>query len=124
MKHLSKSAVLWLLIAALLLCACQPTPEEDVVVNKAEGALESVISGDPAEVYAIDSIDGTAETLRDALPAQLLSISRPPRARAGKEQSRGARRPDAAVHREYGIRKAPGAIGLTADPSGAKSSLC
>lgn len=68
MKHLSKSAVLWLLIAVLfLLCACQPTPEEDVVVNKTEGALESAISGDSAEVYAIDSSDGTAETLRDAL---------------------------------------------------------
>jgi hypothetical protein len=56
-----------LLAIIILFCACQPTPEEDVVVNKAEGALESVISGDPAEVYAIDSIDGTAETLRDAL---------------------------------------------------------
>ncbi|MBR6040330.1 MAG: hypothetical protein IKP38_07620 [Clostridia bacterium] len=81
MKHLSKSAVLWLLIAVLfLLCACQPTPEEDVVVNKAEGALESAISGDSAEVYAIDSSDGTAETLRDALhvpETARLSVSGP-----------------------------------------------
>ena len=81
MKHLSKSAVLWLLIAVLfLLCACQPTPEEDVVVNKTEGALESAISGDSAEVYAIDSSDGTAETLRDALhvpETARLSVSGP-----------------------------------------------
>ena len=47
MKHLSKSAVLWLLIAALLLCACQPTPEQDAVKQKDTNVLiDSVIAAD------------------------------------------------------------------------------
>ena len=35
------------LLSLLLLTACQPTPTEDVVTNKAEGRLEALIAADP-----------------------------------------------------------------------------
>ena len=38
-------AVVWCLILSLLLASCQPNPEQDVVVGKNEGVLESAIAG-------------------------------------------------------------------------------
>ncbi len=57
------------LVLILLLAACQPTPEEAVVVNKGDGALESVISSEPMGEYAAESGEKTVETLQDALGA-------------------------------------------------------
>ena len=56
-------------LALLLLTACQPTPTEDVVANKAEGVLENVIDSESMEEYAAEGNGETAETLRDALHA-------------------------------------------------------
>ncbi|MDO4544418.1 MAG: DUF6034 family protein [Clostridia bacterium] len=56
--------ILTLLLAALMLCtlACQPTPEEDIVVNKGEGTLEERIFASPVpietEIPAPTSEDG------------------------------------------------------------------
>ncbi len=55
-KHRAKAAAFALLCAAMgLLCfatACQPTPAEDVVVNKNEGAFENAIAATPAASQA------------------------------------------------------------------------
>ena len=56
-----------LLLVCLLLCACQPTPEAEVVVNKGEGALESAIHSDPAAYPAESNGRAGEETLWDAL---------------------------------------------------------
>ena len=42
-----KKLFVLLLTALLLLAACQPTPAEEVVVNKAEGRLEELIVAEP-----------------------------------------------------------------------------
>lgn len=73
---------IWIVILslALLLCACQPTPETEVVVNKADGALENTIHSAPEESYADTNGDGSNVTLRDALHAPetaRLSVSGP-----------------------------------------------
>lgn len=57
------------LVLILLLAACQPTPEEAVVVNKGDGALESAISSEPMGEYAAESGEKTVETMQDALGA-------------------------------------------------------
>ena len=57
------------LVLILLLAACQPTPEEAVVVNKGDEALESAISSEPIGEYAAESGEKTVETLQDALGA-------------------------------------------------------
>ena len=47
------------LLAAALLAACQPTPEEDVVVNKGDGALEEAIAAEalpPARYEAPETL--------------------------------------------------------------------
>ena len=46
------------LLAAALLAACQPTPEEDVVVNRGDGALEEAIAATapPAQPYQVPSV--------------------------------------------------------------------
>ena len=43
------------LLAAALLSACQPTPEEDIIVNKGDGALEAAIAATavPAQPYQV-----------------------------------------------------------------------
>ena len=56
-----------LLLACLLLTACQPTPETEVVVNKGEGALESAIHSDPAEYLAESDGRAGEESLWDSL---------------------------------------------------------
>ncbi len=65
--------VMILLLACLLLVACQPTPEVKFVVNKGEGRLETVIDSFPVEDYATKSQqEPQAEdegTLGDALGA-------------------------------------------------------
>ncbi|MDO4565677.1 MAG: DUF6034 family protein [Clostridia bacterium] len=43
-----KRAWIIALVAILLLTGCQPTPEEDIVVNKGEGKLEEIISATAA----------------------------------------------------------------------------
>lgn len=53
-----------LLILILLLCACQPTPAEDIVINKTEGSLEQQISSAAAPAY--DSEDITFSESTDA----------------------------------------------------------
>ena len=44
----SKVVLLAILIAALMLSACQPSPEEEIVVNKGDGRLEGIIASAPA----------------------------------------------------------------------------
>ena len=44
-----------LLLCLALLTACVPTPEEDLVANKAEGRLEGLIEEDAVEAYAPSS---------------------------------------------------------------------
>ena len=69
-----------ILTALLLLAACQPTPTEEVVVNKAEGRLEAQIAETkPVEVYAVEAGESAppagasgaepANTLRNVLGA-------------------------------------------------------
>ncbi len=64
----------------ILLAACQPTPAEEAVVNKAEGRLEAQIAETkPVEVYAVEAGEGAppagasgaepANTLRNVLGA-------------------------------------------------------
>ena len=72
MKHLSKSAVLWLLIAVLfLLCACQPTPEREFVVNKGDGAAEEKIQATDAG-QATASVEQRFPDRWDAEPVEVL----------------------------------------------------
>ena len=42
-RHMALLLLALLLLAALL-PACQPTPEEDIVVNKGDGTLEAAIA--------------------------------------------------------------------------------
>ncbi len=68
--RLKKAAAFTLALSALALAACQPTPEEEVVVNKGDGLLEDAIGqtgGDtPAQPYyaperlemAVDGLPG------------------------------------------------------------------
>ena len=50
MKHHQKSAVFWLLIAVLLLlCACQPTPEQDAVKQKDTNVLIDTVKAEQQE---------------------------------------------------------------------------
>ncbi|MDO4544210.1 MAG: DUF6034 family protein [Clostridia bacterium] len=59
----------WIIaLAALLLTGCQPTPTEDIVVNKGEGDMRDIVQDAPAE----DAADGTAEPKQiSALHARL-----------------------------------------------------
>lgn len=52
-----KRAVSLALLAVLLLSciACQPTPEEEIVNNRADGALAKAIDAEPAEAYTLGS---------------------------------------------------------------------
>ena len=49
------------LLSLVLLAACQPTPETEVVMNKGDGTLETVIHSEPAASAE------AAQTVRDAL---------------------------------------------------------
>ena len=72
--------IIILCLSLALLAACQPTPEEEVVANKAEGTLESVINSNPVDDYSTDTGEGSVETLRDTLHAPdtaHLSVSGP-----------------------------------------------
>lgn len=70
MKHLSKSAVLWLLIAALLLCACQPTPDEEPVIHKNEGTLEQQLAATPVPEYQTDTVEAVGGSAPDDVPKE------------------------------------------------------
>ena len=59
-----------LLLCLLTLIACQPTPTEDVVANKAEGKLESAIHSDPVE-YPAESSGRAGEEGAESLWAAL-----------------------------------------------------
>ena len=65
--------VLSLLLTLLLLVACVPTPSENVIVNKAEGQLESLIAESlPVEQYEIHAEgvpQGEARSLKSILGA-------------------------------------------------------
>ena len=54
------------LLAVLMFAACQPTPEEEIVANKAEGRLEDLIDTDAVEAYATED---EARSLRSLLGA-------------------------------------------------------
>ena len=48
---LKKAITICLLLAAICLCACQPTPEEPFVVSKGDGSLQSILAGSyPAQL--------------------------------------------------------------------------
>ena len=52
---MKKHIIIILLASLLLLCACQPTPETEVVVNKAEGRLdELIVDSGPQPLYQTD----------------------------------------------------------------------
>ena len=52
----------------LLLAACQPTPEEDIIVNKGDGALEAAIAATavPSEqpLLPVDEVGSASSTGR------------------------------------------------------------
>lgn len=52
-----------LLLAAALLCACQPTPSEDIVVNKGEADWQS--ESEPADTAAYDAPAAWSETIEN-----------------------------------------------------------
>ncbi len=54
-----------ILLSLFLLLACVPTPDEEVVINKGEGRLESLITESrPVEVYAVEAeSNGDSATL-------------------------------------------------------------
>ncbi len=67
-----------LLLAVLLLVACVPTPEEEIVANKAEGRLEDLIDTDAVEAYApedearsLRSLLGAPETISEELSSHV-----------------------------------------------------
>ncbi|MBR4905836.1 MAG: hypothetical protein IKZ44_03200 [Clostridia bacterium] len=67
-----------LLLAVLLLAACVPTPEEEIVANKAEGRLEDLIDTDAVEAYALEdearslrSLLGAPETVQEELSSHV-----------------------------------------------------
>ncbi len=59
-----KRAVSLVLLAVLLLScmACQPTPEEEIVNNRADGALAKAIDAEPAEAYTLEAPKRWEET--------------------------------------------------------------
>ena len=44
-----------LLIALLVLCACVPTPEEEVVIHKNDGTLEQQLGATPVPDYQTEA---------------------------------------------------------------------
>ncbi len=63
MKRLSAFA----LGAMLLLAACQPTPEQDIVISKTEGRLEAAITDTtPAPAYRVETSKAPAEAQETA----------------------------------------------------------
>lgn len=53
---------IWLvLISLILLCACVPTPEHEIVFNKGDGTIEDVIESKPVTDYAVQSSSAGAE---------------------------------------------------------------
>ena len=62
--------IVCLLLCLLTLIACQPTPTEDVVANKAEGKLENAIHSDPVE-YPAESSGRAGEEGAESLWAAL-----------------------------------------------------
>lgn len=45
-----------ILLAALLLCACQPTPETEFVINKGDNALEQKLYATPEPIELMISV--------------------------------------------------------------------
>ena len=56
-----KKRMVPLVFLSLLLAACQPTPAQETVVNKLDGALETTIRSDPMDEYVMESSGGTGE---------------------------------------------------------------
>ena len=65
MKRNSNPIMLWLLIAALLLCACQPTPEVDAVKQKDTNVLIETVKADQQEQQ---SSGDTLPPVKEQLP--------------------------------------------------------
>lgn len=58
-----------ILLAALLLAACQPTPETEIVVNKADGRLEDIIAATTEpETVAVEAAQGSEKPQNQAAP--------------------------------------------------------
>ncbi len=55
--------LLWLILTLSLLCACLPTPDNDIVINKSEGQLQSLIEQTtPVPVYQTEPTSATTES--------------------------------------------------------------
>ena len=66
-----KRIIILCLILSLLLLACVPTPEEEFVVNKADGTLEDKLSSEPVAEFTADpnTQEAAKNPLYDALGA-------------------------------------------------------
>ena len=52
---MKKCSILALILSLVLLCACIPTPDEEAVVNRADGALEKAVRGKPVDPYTYEA---------------------------------------------------------------------
>lgn len=52
---MKKQALIALILSLILLCACVPTPDEEAVVNRADGALEKAVRGKPVDPYTYEA---------------------------------------------------------------------
>lgn len=60
---MKRAVSLVLLVVLLLSCmACQPTPEEEIVNNRADGALAKAIDAEPVEAYTLEVPERWEET--------------------------------------------------------------
>ena len=62
--------IITLFFAVLLFIACVPTPDEEAVTSKADGALDALIAGETIDA-TVEGVDAEGETrsLRDRLGA-------------------------------------------------------
>ena len=61
--------IMILCLSLMLLAACQPTPEQEIVFNKGDGTIEDVIESKPVMDYAIQSPSAGAEQSAAEEPA-------------------------------------------------------
>ncbi len=52
---MKKKSVLFLILCLLFLAACVPTPDEEAVVNRADGAFKEAIAAAPVEAYVYEA---------------------------------------------------------------------
>ncbi len=79
MKRATKRWTVIILVIFLLLTACQPTPEEDIVVNRGDGALEAAIAATavPSEqpLLPVDEVGQRVEHWTDELTIRGLTCT-------------------------------------------------